>query len=218
MPRTRAMLLPMLITLKSNSIDVAASLDRVARDQIPFASALALTRLANDARADVRGSLNQFFNIRRGWVAKGIQTEIASKRDWPMQQSVVGTKNDFMARQELGGDKTGRSGKMLAMPTTKASERSDVTTPGKWPSRLLAKGGKRKYFVQKLKTGPNAGRSAVMRRTGNGATPLQVLYILKSKVHVPAHWRFRDTVERTVQGKWSVYFGQALARALATAK
>lgn len=208
----------MLITLKSNSIEVAAALDDVARKQIPFASALALTRLANDARADVRGSLNQYFNIRRGWVAKGIQTESARKMDWPMQQSVVGTKDDFMARQELGGDKVGRSGKNLAMPTTKASERDKVSTPGTWPSRLLAKGGKRKYFVQKLKTGLNAGRSAVMRRTGQGSTPLQVLYILKSKVHVPATWRFRDTVERRVEGKWGVYFGQALARALASAK
>lgn len=206
------------IKIETDVAALSARLDSLRSDQIPFATVRALTLTAREGRDEVRKGLDALFTIRRNWVSRGIVSVSANKSDWPYPEAAVGTRDAFMARQELGGEKRGRNGRMLALPTTKASARTQVTNPSQWPGGLLKKGGKRRFFVQKIKSGPRAGTLAVMRRTSAERYPLQVLYLLRSKVEVKARWHFRDTLDRVVPVEWPKQFGKAFSQAIATRK
>ncbi|WAP69052.1 hypothetical protein [Jiella pelagia] len=199
----------MKIVLRSNASKVTAGLDKAARKQIPFASALALTMVAKDAQQKVRQSLPSTFTIRNGWVAKGIQVKAANKRQFPMQAE-VGTKDDFMARQSEGGDKTGRNGGSVAVPVGARAQQSDITRKSKWPGALLRR---KKTFIIKPHAGRSKGQRLVYKREPQG---LKLLYILQRKVNVKPVWRFKEQVERVAQRVYDKRFGEALAKALKT--
>ncbi|MDP3938462.1 MAG: hypothetical protein Q8R92_10020, partial [Deltaproteobacteria bacterium] len=61
------------ITVEFKTEPVTRFLERVIRDQIPFASALALTRTAQDARDSVIAGLDSKFILRNNWVKGGIR-------------------------------------------------------------------------------------------------------------------------------------------------
>jgi hypothetical protein len=63
----------------TNASKVAADLDATARRQIPYATAVALTRVSQDAKAELRSGLRHYFTIRNGWVSRGIVNEPARK-------------------------------------------------------------------------------------------------------------------------------------------
>ncbi len=54
-------------------------IDAKAKKRLPFATALSLTRTAQDAQAQVRGELGDRFTIRRPYVARGIRIKAAYK-------------------------------------------------------------------------------------------------------------------------------------------
>lgn len=207
-----------LVTITTNVAEVSAQLDRLGREQIPFAMAYSLTLTAKQARDEVRGSLHSLFTIRRNWIERGIISVSASKRDWPMQSAAVATRDSFMVRQILGGDKKARSGH-LGVPITPASERSEATPPSKWPGRIVKRRGNG-VFVATIRTGRLAGTQAVMRRglVGEARRHLEVLWVLRQKVEVKARLPMPQMVSKVVEKNWDKNFGYALGMALASSK
>jgi hypothetical protein len=204
----------MRITVTSNATKVAADLDALARKQIPFATALALTRVSQDVKAELRGGLHSYFVIRNGWVQRGIVNEPARKSAFPIA-AVVATKDEFMARQALGGTKRAVDGKKLGMPVGIRPTVTAITPRSKWPGALLRR-KRQGNFLMSVKKGRLAGKQVVFRRTGPGKRDLSLQYVLKGSVEVKARWPFYEIAQTTVGKTYDWRFGQALGKALAT--
>lgn len=202
------------VTVQSNAVQLAGKLDAVATEQIPFASALALTRLAQGGQRTERGRLSQVFTIRNTFVSRGLQIRTASKKDWPLMSAEIGTRDEFMARQALGGTKTGRDGGQLAIPLAARPTPMTITKPSQWPGPLLRSG---KAFLRTIRTGPLAGRAAVLQRTGQGRD-VRVMYYVAPSVKVRKRWPFVEQVSTLVQARYDKEFGEALAQAIASAR
>lgn len=190
-------------------------LDDLARTQLPFAIARALTWTAKEARDEVRKQVARRFVTRSKWVERGIQSRSATKK---LPVATVGSRDWFMADHEDGAARRPLKGKHRASPLGVRKNVRQKITKAKRPKALLAKGGRRKFFVQRLKSGRAAGQFAVLRRAGRDRYPLQVLYLLEKQTKIKPKFGFRKTVERTVARRLRKNFGKSLAQALATAR
>jgi hypothetical protein len=208
------------ITITTNSLAVVAALDKVARKQIPYATSLALNATADGAQAAARASLGAHFTVRRrAFLEKGIVVTKSNRRTWPNVAAQISLRDEFMARQVTGGEKNARAGGSVAIPVAARRTPTEITAPNKWPGKMLAGGGgRRKFFLGKIATGPRKGTMAVMRRTSADRYPLQVLYLLKPGVKVTPRWDFPGIVERHALRNYDINWRQALQYALDTAR
>ncbi len=208
------------IQVEHNIGDFARWLDRITLDQLPYATAVALTRTAQNVQDVLRQRLTRQFTIRNGWVARGIQVQAASKRDTLRRMNaVVGSLDPFMERQELSGRKKGRTGRDVAVPLDIRRNKRDRTPPGKWPKALLRKGGrKRPYFIGTIASGKYRGEQAVFRREGSTPYPLRVAYLLVPDVDVPARWELRRTADEIAPRAFPFQMDTALERAIQSAR
>jgi hypothetical protein len=128
-------------------------LARMAADQIPYATALMLTRLAQDGQAEVRRELPQRFIIRRAaWAEGGVVITPATKS---RLVSEVVDRNYYMVLQETGGEKFFFM-KDVAIPLEGArSTPQAIVKPSDYPHAVMAQGG----FIRK-----NAQGLAIMYR------------------------------------------------------
>lgn len=179
-----------------------------AKNQFPFAISKALNATAKGAQGVIQRELPHIFTLRRNWVVKGIQIRAATKRDLTAR---VGSVDAFMAIHATGGTKHGKSasvpgpGVRPTFPT--------LVRRSKFPSRLAAKGGRRRPFFTTLKS----GRKVLARRKGKRGLPIEVLWSFPSKVQVNATFAFDDLVEGHVRTNWPKNMTRALDEALRTA-
>lgn len=190
--------------------------------QLPFALSLALNRTAEDGQAAVRRHLTEAFTLRRkAFIERTIKIETrdrASKTKLFVDVGVDPTR-DFLAKFELGGLKTPRSGKSLAVPIDVKRNKADVVAK---PYRLKALGlhkvtthkgkvriiGEQRTFI--------AG-GAVLQRVGRKGQ-VRVLYALKPSVPIKPTLQFVDTMTRTVTQRWQPNFEGSFAFAVKTAR
>lgn len=187
--------------------------DKLVRKQYPFARALALTRTAQAAQNEVRDKLGEKFIIRGKWVPGGIRIQKADKND-ATPSAIVGSKDEFMARQETGGVKRGDG---MGVPTVAGKSktgrplRKRPNTPtlrSKWPGALLATKGKG-YFFAVLRS----GKGGIFKRRGKGRFPIDLKYVIANEVRIDARWGFEGTVEDVVRRKWALIQARALEEA-----
>lgn len=112
----------------SVSIDISGYLENVeaARNKdIPYATALTLTRVAQDGQIEMRRQVAQKFKLRNAWTQQGIKITPAEKVSWPITAEVyTDTANatsgapDYLVKQEDGGEKVPFGGRQhIAIPT-----------------------------------------------------------------------------------------------------
>ena len=163
------------------------TLNALGKDQLPFAVAGTLTEVAKLAQASVRRQLPRRFNIRSPWTAKGIRIKPASKRHWPNSYALVGTTDEYMVQQELGGIRRARGGRFRAIPArTIKRKASGGVRKDQRPRALIGKG--RAYFGNKSiqLTGGKSGRG----RKGTA-------YWLREQVRMRPRFGMRETIEHT---------------------
>lgn len=185
----------------------------MANKQVPFATAVACTRLAEKGRDELRESLPRFFTIRRGWVSRGIRIKAGKKSDWPDIASEVGTVDPFMPMHVFGGLKR-RDGHDVVIPLNVRSSKDQVVPKSKWPKQLLSKPAKRRPFLVKFKS----GKRAVVQRTGRKRLPLRVLYTFKSSIHMKDRWPLERIVRESVNANFTSVFSAAMNDALNTSR
>lgn len=184
-------------------------LDKLARQQIPFATALALTWTANEARDQVKAGLPSRFVIRSTWLERGIRTTPASKRQ---PQAVVYSRDPFMVKQERGATKRPRA-QFTALPRKIRRNQKQRITRSKRPAQILKRPN---TFIQNLPG--KTDRAGIFQRVGRKGRP-RLLYVLDPRpMEVKPRFEFAKTVERVVTRRYDKNFGKALARALATAR
>ncbi len=200
--------------------------------QIPYATAVALTRLAQEAQGYVKSRLNEDFTIRSPWVAGRVKYKPANKRRLD-KGSQVGSSEERLRDQALGAVLTGkdvgkvaRTGKGLARPR-KASK----TPPSRHAKALYEKGLKASGAKPiKRKKGRHSrrrlpfyipvqgGRHALVRRKGNTRLPVETIYAVPRSIKIPARWPLGTHVRRSVAANYYKQFALAMAHAVETAR
>lgn len=196
--------------IEVNIPEVVFGLNAIAQKQIPFALSVAINETLAEAQKAVRQELPRRFTIRNKWVAKGIVIQRSTK-----QKAVgsIGSRDEFMALQEFGGQKRARGGR-IAIPTRalKSRTRAGIVRKRLRPRQILKR---KKVFVGETRK----GTGAIFERKGTAsASRLIPLYFFIESARVRRRFGFERTVEKTVARRWEKNFGKALAKAIATAK
>lgn len=183
--------------------------------QATFAMSVALYDTAADAKQALIQQLPEDFTIRNTFVAKGIRIKPTGSKAIRKtgagiagMEAQVGTVDAFMAMQELGGTKKGKS-RNIAIPVREPE--TEIMDKKKWPKAILKKPG---YFMWQRQD----GRVFVFHRESKKRYPIQLKYSFAESVKVPPRWNMRQTVSEIVNKKYNENFNKAFEKALATAK
>ena len=188
------------LRIKVDAAAAARQVKDIAQNQIPFTTALALTRTAQKAQKVIRQALPERFIIRRkAWALGGIRVEAATKR---MLTAVVKDINPYMGLQEIGGTKF-PIGKNIAVPLrgARASRRSLISKRN-MPRQLLDSG---RGFILHL---PKSGREFICTWRGR-RKGLAFMYVLIPRAEIREAYHFGETVQTTVQRVFESTFAAA---------
>jgi hypothetical protein len=196
---------------------------QVRRDQVPFATALALTRTAQDGQAEIRRQLPSRFTIRTPWVAKGVRYKPADKRSLT---AMVYDVDAFMRIQETGGEKVSIHkrvfdyGDYLAIPIDARRNKRDVVRREDWPQNLVnpfvihARDGRTYLAVHALSKRIRGGAFGIGKNVGG----TRIMYILVRRESLRARFGFAATVRDVVRDRFNINFRDAINVANATAR
>ena len=206
------------------------SLTDVQQNQIPFATAKALTDTAKDVQTEVLRTLPFKFKLRTSWFQPGnkygFRVKSATKQNL---QAVIYTDALWMNLQEQGAIKIAHNGrKMIAVQTANVQRTgSGRIKEDQKPAYLLrgysvkgrskAKGmGRRAEFtgVQAF-IGVVHGSPAIWLRVGRH---LKLMYVLLPDAKISPRLHFVETGKRIVALRWHINFESALYEAMRTAR
>lgn len=206
------------IVVSDNIRQVAAELTDVQKTQLPFATTLALTRTAMEVRDHLKGTLSDFFTIRGRWVEGSMRASPAKKGPAPVARA--GTLYDPMSLHVEGGEKDAGT-----VPVWARGQKSDRTTPPKWPGRLAQK---RHFFLAPFQRDPfKVGRGlsnpeavGLFQRIGNrkDKSHLKLWWVLYDTVRVERDWPFWDLTAPVVRAVFADNLWAAMEQAMATAR
>jgi hypothetical protein len=206
--------------------DVDAEFRDIAKNQLPFANALALTKTAQDAQGGVRDALPVRFTIRRAaWMRSNIKIVAAKKAD-PVAS--VEDTFDAMARDEFGGEKVPTRGrKVLAVPLSMARPTPQTVIPTRdRPAALMQSGlafirGNVLYKVPRRtrigRVNWRRGLQGPQLPAAQGPMKPIPMYALVQRADVKPRYEFQTTVEQVVQQRFDPNFQAAFKRAVNTA-
>lgn len=211
------------VSIKVDVESAVNALETVRTEQLPFATALALTRVAQAARDQVKASLRDKYRNRGGSLAflmQGVRMDPAAKTD------LLATVYDvdwFMAYQEEGGTKQATNASMWER--IRAAAIADVRFPPSVAAALAQKGSG--YFVNQFRnggwflghrylTGEADQRDIDGTRFGNPG--FSVVMLLEKSVEVKPSFGMKETVEGIVGDRFAAVFADAMEHAIATAR
>lgn len=175
--------------------------------QIPFATAVALTKTARDANLAVRPTLAKRFTLRRKGLEKGWRSTRANKKDWPRIEAGVGSKEGFWKLHEYGGTKKPENASKMVIPTraTKRGKTGKIT-PANRPTALLQKG---KAIVTP---------TAILKTKAKKRDPRRILFLRRKSVRVKKRLGARKTILVETRRVYPGHFERELAAAIQTAR
>lgn len=183
--------------------------DAWARNQLPFATAAALTDTARDATAHVRDGLVEHFTVRNLGFRNAVQYQGADKRARPIEAR-VGTAEwaSFLTLQALGGTKRGARGHRVSVPTAAVKR----TAGGRIPKRLRPRTLRES---RRLLVGVLERRGLIALQVGRS---VRVFFTLVSSARIPKRWPLGEEVSDTVAARLGEHFGKRLRQALETSR
>lgn len=223
----------LLVNVTINKADVKRFGD-LATDQLPFATARALTWTAKQAQEDVRASLPKNFILRNTYLKSTIRYTPATKS---FQQSEVGSTAKFIPLHEPGGTKRPK-GKHLAVPVSVKGNAKDKISKRDRPKALLSGGtytstrGRSNRIFKIDESTPARYRhgmdygiyadhgSAIhkgKRKKAKGIG-LTMLYRLIPVGDIDARLGLRETTQDVVDKHFFPLFSKSMASAIATKK
>ncbi len=185
-------------------------LSQVAREQLPYATAVALTRTAQDGQRVVLQGLPSKFHLRRAWWQPenrmGFKIRPATKT---RLTASVYTRARWMTLHEEGGTKTPR-GRKLAVPSRHVFPIERLIPRRKRPRAIYAHS--RPAFTIQTRAGP----AVAWRRTARA--PVQIFYRLIRQARIRPTLGLRGDVSRTVEQRWRNNFTRSFEDAMRTAR
>lgn len=219
-------------------VDIAGALsglNSIREDQIPFATAKALTNTAQAAMNAVRTKLPAQFRIRNAWTAQGVRFTLATKAN-PV--AFVNFDRYYMYLQEQGGVKVGKKS-MIAVPLDPAlrqripsnmrprvllaqSDLQGMTAGLKSQSRIraLTKTYNTGFIIKSHNRLYIAIRTAreVRLLKGQHDASVRILYELIPEAKIPKRLHMYETVQQTVRDQFKNLFAEAMQYAIQTAR
>lgn len=199
-----------------------AWLSNVQKNQVPFATAKALTQTAQAIQKQVQADLPQRFTLRNSWVRQGIRIVPATKAKL---RAEVFSRDAFMSLQEKGGDKRPKKDTNLAIPLAARRTKSGLIRPADLPENLgrstfsVTRGGKqaarRGRAGTAFKFTASDGRTYLALRRGD---KLELMYLLTPMAKVRRRLGLRDTGKRMYAATFNKLFAAALKDALRSAR
>ncbi len=141
--------MPTNIIVRTDLEKLIKDLDDLTKKELPFATARALTKTAQEVRDKLRGQLDEHFTTRNKWVERSIQIDAANKRDHePVAR--VGSLYEPMSDHVEGGTKEGKDGRSVGIPVWARPTAEDRTRPSQFPGKLAEKSA---FFVAPFSRG-----------------------------------------------------------------
>jgi hypothetical protein len=178
--------------------------------QIPFATALALTRTAKEVQRDEIAHIRNAFTVRGSWLREGGKFGVgitpASKENLV---AVVESRAPWLEAHEEG--------------TTRTPEGSHFAIPQKdirrTKTQVIAKFQRPKALKRAFKVETKRGVPLLLQRVGRGKRSiLRVMYQLTGRARIAPRLRFFETGRAVVERVWQRSFSEALDRAIRTAR
>jgi hypothetical protein len=185
-----------------------AGLSALAKDQVPFAAAVTLKRLAWQAVDLARAEMPKRFTLRNRGLPRGITADPPrgpNKREWPnLKMHVAITEMArFLALQETGGRKKARGGGRIAIPTLMVHK-----------EHRTAK-GKLKQIVRPEKLPDRYEIGGVLRANTNILPKgLTMFYLLRPSAQIEPRLNLRKDVGTTVAQSHDEIFAKELEAAI----
>lgn len=226
-----------MIKLSIDYKETAKQLDALAREQLPFAFASALTKTAVAAQKQVQNRTRKAFHLHSEFIPKGIRIKPALKREiqrYGFTSSQVLTApivSNWMPLHETGEDKRSARGRKLAVPGAALLAQDPKTARGamkasKKPGALLAKADKARArpkppgkgrlpslpFVMR---GTRSGNTLIVQRYGRERGELRTLYQFQARASISPRWAFEETVRHVAIKAFPAFFAREMKAALA---
>lgn len=214
----------MNINISSNINAFAKAIDAFGKNQLPFATAMALNDTAKDVRGntidrvwpgDVTVRNKRFMQFALTPISRRNAEVYATKKNL---RAVVGNtksdrRRDYLQRLTTGGIKTPR-GRNLAIPARDLTNRTagGAVRKADRPRNLL---NRKNVFITRL---AKSGQPAIVRRVGKDRYPLQMLYILEPNGRIKKQFSFYDDANATARRAMGKHFGKRFAQAKRTAR
>ena len=202
----------MNISVKSNISTFAKAMDAFGKNQIPFATAMAMNSTAFDVRKQIVDDTypNSFTVRNKRFASAMFRVEKATKRKL-VARVYDRLGRDYMVNQAEGGVKRPR-GNHIAIPGRAIKRTASGKIPkGRQPRNVLNSRGYR--------TKLQSGQDVIAEQTGMGAAKRQrVLYLLENVAHIPKRFPFYEDAARKTRRVFDGHFGRAFRRAVASAR
>jgi hypothetical protein len=220
-------------------VDIAgalAGLRTIREDQIPFATAHALTLTAKYAADQVKAKLPAQFRLRNTWTERGIGILMATKTNLT---AWVTFERWYMYWQEAGGVRVGRR-QYIAVPldpklrqNVPANMRPKVLLAQTNLTAMYGKSQIRNYAIAasynkgfilkangKLYIATRMGKTTAKKRRllGQHDPDLHILYVLVPRVNMPKRLHMEETVRQAVRDTFNQNFARSMQDAISTAR
>jgi len=198
------------LSVKDDVDEFVKRLNNIQRKQIPFATAISLTKTAQAGQKNVQGVIPHHFKVTKRWWLKqqptGIKIIPATKF---RLVATVYTNAHFAELQEEGGTKRPFKSGKIAIPSVNVKTRKLRKSGGARDAT-----GRNKVFFTKLKS----GKSAIFRRKGKKRGTAELMYTLDTKAQVKRRFGFKKVLRKSVQKNFKRIFAMQLTKALRSAR
>jgi hypothetical protein len=203
----------MVVRVKWDQSGLRKHVEKWMLRHVPFVLTRALNATIREAQQEMRDELPSTFTIRNRWASKGIRVNFASKAR-PVAE--VGTVDEFMARQILGGTKRPDKVPDVAIPMVGRGKgrpkKTSLTRESRWPKALKRK---RKAFY---KEGAKGAKLLMIPIVRGKSRRLSMVYVLVPEIKIRARWDIEKTLDRVAKAEWRDNVKIAWERALRSAR
>ena len=215
----------MRIDVDTNAAEVARSLRFLFREQVPFATSLAINNTAKGIQAEQREGMKSRFTIRRAYVLQGVKiSKFSTKRDLEAIVEIDPTR-DFLFKFEEGGTVRPR-GTRLAVPDEVRRGKTGVVSRVMRPRRLeferwgsgpkaeVHRGKRRTFMIRRP-----GGTGGIFQRVGRRkSTKLRMLFSFTPQAEVDPTLEFELTAQTVFESTFESNFVASFDRAVRTAR
>jgi hypothetical protein len=192
------------IEVQDNLVDFERKLTMLEKKDLPYATAVALTRTVQDAQGSIIQAIPHIFRTTKKWWNKnqptGVKIRGANFKAAKLTASVF-TSAYFAALQEAGGIKTPHRGKLLAVPTPAV------------PKSRRKSGGARKTLS--LKNAFATPWGIYTKKGGKKNPKLVKQFAWATHAVIPGRFGFRTMAAKVARRRFRQHLDRELAKAVA---
>lgn len=203
------------ITVESSAAATSSWIRHIRKQQLPFATAVALTKSGNHVARESGAAIGDHFTVRKKMLRRSLVSTRANKKDWPKVQAIVHLKEwaEFMADHVTGETRRPQGGaSRMAVPTSLVKRtRSGKVYKTHSPRHLRDKKGT-------TVTGINGTTVIKIRRGPRAKKRAGIFWTLHSRVKIKADWPVEDDASKSFSRHYRREFQVALDAAVRSAR